>query len=96
MDNRLIIRELCIELPSTADKSRAKRLGDDLARTLAEGLMELQERRLEPVLSGSRPATRVVVDRLKVVLRGGEASWPTPARVADLLVREVEMRLEPV
>jgi hypothetical protein len=94
-DHRIVVAELCVETDAALDGPAAHRLGDRVARALADGLAGVQERRLAAVLAGESRGAAVHVGVLRVALHGEDAERTDVRAVAGALADAVERRLSP-
>jgi hypothetical protein len=93
IDCRISVRELIIESQAPASRAEARRLGQEVARAVAERLQSLQERRLAAFESGLEPGGAIEIEALRVCLHGQAARHPSAGEIAGAVARAVAQEL---
>lgn len=92
-DCRIRIRELLIETPSDTDFVVAYQLGREVARELADGLLSIQEKRLQTLLHSRNGMGPIVIQSLRARRLNPEGDNPPPHVICRELIQAVEGRL---
>jgi uncharacterized MAPEG superfamily protein len=93
IDCRISVRELTIESHALVSRAEARRLGQEVARAVAERLQSLQERRLAAFQNGLELGGAIEIDAVRICLRGHAARHPNAGEIAAVVARAVAKEL---